>query len=301
MSVMPSVPSVAVVVVTYNRKSLLLSCLRGVLEQTCSVKRVFLVDNDSTDGTSDLIQSSGYLDDQRVCYIRLPENKGGAGGFREGLRQAVSDGYDWYWLLDDDVEPERDALEVQLRFSDVSGCIHPLVAYEDGSVHKWEHIFDPYTTQQVGLENTSFTNGKEWCPMNVACFEGMLVSGDILNKVGLPDDDFFVSGDDGLFGFKAALHTNVIYVRDARLRKKIKPSGRMSTFKIYYDLRNRFLLRRKLSRVIPFPVHTRYVFLSFMLFLTYSYVRYSFSGDNLKAAMYAWIDGIRNVTGRCRY
>jgi GT2 family glycosyltransferase len=298
---MPSASSVAAIVVTYNRKALLLSCLAGVLEQTFSVNRVFLVDNDSKDGTFELIRSSGHLSDRRIRYIRLPENKGGAGGFREGLRQAVAEGFDWYWLLDDDVEPERNALEAQLRYSDISECIHPQVVYEDGSVHKWEHIFDPYTTQQIGLENTSFNNGKEWCPMNVACFEGMLVSAAILNKVGLPDEEFFVSGDDGLFGFKAALHTNVIYVKVASLRKKIKPSSKMSAFKIYYDLRNRFLLRRKLSRIIPLPTQTRYMFLSFMLILTYNYVRYSFSGDNLKAALYGWLDGIRNVTGRCRY
>lgn len=293
--------SVAAVVVTYNRKSLLASCLEGVLEQTHPLNRVFLIDNASTDGTSGLLRSAGYLDNQRVTYIRLPENSGGAGGFHEGLRRAALEGYDWYWLLDDDVEPERNALEVQLRYSAISECIHPVVLYEDGSAHRWEHILDPYTTHQIGLENLSFNNGKDWCPMHVACFEGMLVSAGLLGKIGLPDQEFFVSGDDGLFGFKAALHTNVVYVRDAKLRKKIKPTAKMSAFKIYYDLRNRFLLRRKLSELIPVPRETRYVFLSFMLFLTYSHLRYSFSAENARAACFAWIDGFRKVTGRHRY
>jgi len=292
---------VAAVVVTYNRKALLPSCLEGILAQTKPVQRVFLIDNASTDGTKELLRSAGYLGHPLIAYVRLPENTGGAGGFHEGLRRASSEKFDWYWVLDDDVEPEPSTLEVQLRYRNISECIHPLVVYEDGSAHEWEHIVDPYTTHQIGLENWSFRNGKDWCAMHVACFEGMLISERMLEKVGLPDKDFFVSGDDGLFGFKASLFTNVIYIKDGKLLKKIKPTAESSPFKIYYDLRNRFLLRRKLAELIWTPKYSRYAFLCFMLFATVDLLKHSFSSENARAAVLAWYDGLRGVVGRHRY
>jgi GT2 family glycosyltransferase len=292
---------VAAVIVTFNRKQYVLSCLNAVLAQTYPVAKIFLIDNASTDGTAALLASAGYLQHALVAYVRLPENIGGAGGFHEGLRLAVEDGFDWYWVLDDDVEPALDALQAQLAHRDISGCIHPLVLYDDGSAHEWEHILDPYTTHQIGLHNLSFRNGKSWCPMHVACFEGMLVSADVLTHAGLPEPDFFLSGDDGMFGFRASLYTNVIYVRSAVFVKKIKPTAQLTPLKLYYDLRNRFLLRRKLSRIIVFPPYSRYIFLCFMFFVTFDTLKRSFSIATVRAAALAWLDGARGVIGRYRY
>jgi GT2 family glycosyltransferase len=293
---------VAVVLVTFNRKDMLLSCLRGLLGQSRPCERIFLIDNASTDGTRELLQAEGYLDHAQITYTRMPENTGGAGGFHEGLQQASAGGFDWYWLLDDDVEPEPQALQQLLSYRHISECIHPLVVYEDGSQHEWEHTFDPTTTFQCGLHNLSFRNGKDWCVMRVACFEGMLVSHRVVERVGLPDRDFFVSGDDGLFGFKAALHTNVIYVQSARLLKKIKPGDKASPFKIYYDIRNRFLLRRKIGSVVWIAPYTRYIFMTFILLASYGYVkRASFARAHLLAAYRAVRDGLAGRTGRGPY
>ncbi|NEX19687.1 glycosyltransferase [Thiorhodococcus mannitoliphagus] len=292
---------VAVVLVTFNRKQMLIESLRGIFQQSVSVERIFLIDNDSTDGTQALLESKGYLSDARITYRRMPENTGGAGGFHEGLRLAQEAGFDWYWVLDDDVEPEPDCLEKLLGYRSISECVHPLVLYQDGTAHEWEHVFDPITTYQAGLHNLSFRNGKDWCVMQVACFEGMLVSASILAKVGLPETDFFVYGDDGLFGLKASFHTTVIYVQSARLSKKIKPGSAYSPFKIYYDLRNRFMMRRKLAQIIYVPRYTRYLFILFILLLTIAYLRTAFSPRTCQAAFFAWKDGLGGITGRKRY
>jgi GT2 family glycosyltransferase len=292
---------IAVIIVTFNRKNLLIESLRGILRQTHPIERIFLIDNASTDGTKESLHEEGFLDEKSIFYVRMTKNTGGAGGFHEGLRLASVEGYDWYWLLDDDVEPEESCLNSLLTYQHLSECIHPLVVYQDCTWHEWEHIIDPTTTYLTGLHNLSFRNGKDWCPMQVACFEGMLVSALVLGKVGLPDKDFFVFGDDSLFGFKASFHTTVIYVKTARLIKKIKPQHTYSPFKIYYDLRNRFMLRRKLSEIIYIPRYTRYVFLLFNLLLTIAYLRTSFSFQTCHAAFFAWKDGLCGVVGRRRY
>lgn len=89
---------IAAVIVTYNRKTLLEDCVNAVLAQTLAVDRLVIIDNASTDGTVQWIQDSGLPENQRVHYCRMEYNAGGAGGFAEGIRQAMGTGADWIWL-----------------------------------------------------------------------------------------------------------------------------------------------------------------------------------------------------------
>ncbi len=292
---------IAAIVVTFNRKNLLVYCLEGLLSQTMPISRIYLVDNSSTDGTKDLLLEKGFLSNPKIEYIPLTENIGGAGGFHEGLKNAIHGKHSWFWFLDDDVSPFPDCLERLLELKDISGCIHPLVTYEDGRSHEWEHHFDPMTTAQTSLKNASFKNGKSWCSINVACFEGMLISKEIVDKIGLPDKEFFISGDDGLYGFLANQFTNVIYTNSGKLLKKIHPAKHIGAFKIYYDLRNRFLLRKKIGEIAPQTKIYKVTFYIFVLERAFRMLRYSWSKQNVLAVFFAIYDGLRGITGRKRY
>jgi GT2 family glycosyltransferase len=102
---------VAAVVLTYNRKDLLMQCLDGILRQDRPVDAIILVDNGSTDGTADTLLKEGHLRTDLLRYVRLEENIGSAGGFFTGFKYAYEQGYDWIWTMDDDAEPERHCLE----------------------------------------------------------------------------------------------------------------------------------------------------------------------------------------------
>lgn len=107
--------SVCAVVPTFNRKNLLTQALRGLLSQTRPLDEIAVVDNASTDGTEASIseQFGG-----KITYIRLPENSGSAGGFREGMKLAHQRGHDWIWCMDNDAVPLKDALEKLLEAED---------------------------------------------------------------------------------------------------------------------------------------------------------------------------------------
>src|SRR5258708_23168564 len=85
--------TVAAVIVTFNRKGLLIECLEAVRGQTRPCERVFIIDNSSTDGTPELLADEGVLDGS-IEYVRLPVNTGSAGGFHEGVRRAYAAGHD---------------------------------------------------------------------------------------------------------------------------------------------------------------------------------------------------------------
>jgi len=105
------VDQVWAIVVTRNRKTLLLECLAALRAQTRPPDRILVVDSASSDGTCDALDAAGVLADARVSYARLEENRGSAGGYGHGIALAARAGADWLWTMDDDAEPRPDALE----------------------------------------------------------------------------------------------------------------------------------------------------------------------------------------------
>jgi Glycosyl transferase family 2 len=99
----PRAISVTVLVATYNRAGYIDECLQNMLMQTCPPDEILVVDDGSTDETSERVASYG----QRVRYVRK-ENGGRSSAINEGLRHANGE---WLWLFDDDDVPELDALE----------------------------------------------------------------------------------------------------------------------------------------------------------------------------------------------
>jgi glycosyltransferase involved in cell wall biosynthesis len=107
--------TVVAVVVTHNRKELLIRCLEALAAQSHAVSEVVLVDSASTDGTIERVEQSGLADRIPIRVVRLRRNGGGAEGFHYGVREALALESDWLWLMDDDSEPRRGAIAEMLR------------------------------------------------------------------------------------------------------------------------------------------------------------------------------------------
>ncbi|MEM6580396.1 MAG: glycosyltransferase family 2 protein [Pseudomonadota bacterium] len=288
---------VAAVVVTFNRKELLVETLRGVRNQTRPLDKILIIDNASTDGTREYLQANQIFEMANVEYIALPENTGGAGGFSHGMRLAAERGYDWIWTMDDDVEPVENCLETLLQYCDLSQCINSTKVFTDNDeIQYWEQYFDYATGRLVDLKNASFANGKPWCCVNVACFEGMLVSRELLNKISPPDPTYFIYHDDTVFGIKASFHTNVIYVRDAVLRKKIYGYGAVTKMRAYYMVRNTFRLKREVFATGLVGESSK--FTNMLFFLNVCQLSISALLEKPRVEIFGslargWIDGIR--------
>ena len=91
-------PKVVASVLTRNRRDLLRRAIAGVIEQTRAVDEVIVVDNQSSDGTLEMLAD----DFPEVHVVALAENRGATGGFYEAIKAAHMAGADWVWLLDDD-------------------------------------------------------------------------------------------------------------------------------------------------------------------------------------------------------
>lgn len=243
---------ICTIVVTYNRLALLKECLKAIEVQTTPVDKIIIVDNNSTDGTREWLQN---LQQENIECI-FQGNEGGAGGFHTGIKAAFEQGFEWIWLMDDDVEPTPHCLSELLKYKDISKCLHPVKQYTDGPTFEWQHVMIPYTGEKINLGNYLFKHGNPICFLNVGNFEGMLIHRNIVEQIGYPHKHYFIVDDDTEYGYRASYYTNVSYVRDAILiRKKKQAEEKETSFYLYYKHRNKFLLMSDLRKNSnnPFP------------------------------------------------
>ncbi len=111
-----NVASVAIVILNYNGKQFLKDFLPSVVQSTYAGASVHVVDNGSTDGSLAFLEKN-YKD---VFVYPLPKNYGFAGGYNKGLKLIL--GFDYYVLLNSDVEVSRDWIQpiAELMESDKS-------------------------------------------------------------------------------------------------------------------------------------------------------------------------------------
>jgi GT2 family glycosyltransferase len=118
------VGKISALVLTYNRKEVLVQCLKAILAQVEPADEVIVLDNGSTDGTCEDLQESGFLEHGGIVLYRRPENIGPAAGADTLFRLAKERGSDWLWYVDDDTIANADALK-ELKSAYSENFSHP--------------------------------------------------------------------------------------------------------------------------------------------------------------------------------
>lgn len=200
--------TVAAVIVTYNRKQLLKECLSNLLRQSYSNLDVLVVDNDSTDGTTELVHR---FTDKRVKYINTGKNFGGAGGFQFGVREAVKRGYDYLWLMDDDTMPTETALKSLMDFAKA----HPNFGFLSSKVLWKDKSICNMNIPKVSINRKLQNFDGDPSQILMASFVSFFVPSKVVKKVGLPIKEFFIWGDDIEYSRRISRQLDCYFVPDS--------------------------------------------------------------------------------------
>lgn len=183
---------VQAVVVTFNRLAMLQRLIPR-LQGVEGLERILVVDNASTDGTGEWLTSTG------VTFETLATNTGGAGGFHHGLEWAVREGADLVWLMDDDGMPAPDCLDLLLERVERDGLefCGPAVLAEQDPARLCFPIRLPGGTKVVhAMAEVEAAAVDGLIEGVVIPFNGVLVTRDLVERIGLPREEFFIWGDD---------------------------------------------------------------------------------------------------------
>ena len=259
-------PMVSVIVVNWNGKAYLGECLNSLRNQTFLDFELIVVDNGSTDGSFEFVQSHfpefGHI-------LRNPENMGFARGNNQGIRAARGK---YVALLNNDAQADSHWLEELVKVAEEHQRVGMLASkiYLQGSpgvIDNVGHLIyrDGLNRGRGRLEEDhgQFDEKEEvFFPSGCAAFYRQ----EMLEEIGLFDEDFFAYGDDTDIGLKGRLAGwKCLYVPSAVVYHRYsQSSGSYSPLKAFYVERNRVWISAKyfpLSLLLKSPFYTCWRFL----------------------------------------
>lgn len=257
--------SVCAVVLTYNRKDLLYSCITSIFEQTFKPQTILVLDNASTDGTEVLLEEkcallsddsganiepfsiikTGQYNNIKIIYKKLIHNSGSSGGFYNAIKSAHALGHSWLFITDDDVTYEKNAIEKMYSATPYSKCIQSSKDYPNGEMFHWNGGISE-RSGRIFSSPEKFSELNRFYTVNFGCFEGMLISSELIDKIGYPKKEFFMYGDDTYYGFKASKFTQVMYLSDLLVHKQL---DKRNETKVNENILQAYLIYRNLTYV----------------------------------------------------
>ncbi len=283
-------PAISVIAANFNGKHFLKGCLGSLESQTFADFEVILVDNGSSDGSVEYVNQAF----PSVKIISLPENVGFCAGNNIGIKAAQGE---YICLLNNDTQVDSIWLEELKRAldrnSDVGVCASKMllqdrpdtidaagdVFYSCGIGGNRGH-FEP---DDGRFAETDFVFG--------ACAGAAIYRRNMLEDIGLLDEDFFAYGEDTDLSFRAQLRgyrclfvpTAVVYHVGGGTMKHASDQRR------YLSHRNRLYT---LIKDMPGDLLLKHLF---------PIVCYSFLRDvswilqgKWHVVRRAWLDGLRN-------
>jgi GT2 family glycosyltransferase len=237
MNVTAPARRVSVIVVSWNGRHHLETCLPALLSQYRQPNELIVVDNGSVDGTNELVVS--HFPD--VILVGLDENRGFTGGNIAGF--AASSG-EYIVLLNNDTRPEPDWLEQLILCADA----HPEVGIVASHMTDWEGCFTDSAGDAVNVlgrahqlrKGRPASDQPEGGYVFSACAGAALYKRAMIEDVGFLDDSFFMNVEDSDLAFRAQLRGWKTYMCPAAIvRHRVSASqGAGSKANAFFNSRN---------------------------------------------------------------
>lgn len=232
-------PTVSLVISVWNRKDDLRENLAAIRQQTVTPDQVVVVDNDSTDGTPEMV----VAEFPEVQLIRMPHSAYGAcETFNIGFASAHGD---FVGILDDDVVLPPDFVERMLaKFGEepeTTAILSPKVV--EPEMPDW-------------YRDSPAVNTERYASTFRGC--GSMARGDAIRRAGYYDQRFFIFGNErDLTTRLLNLGYRVKMVPSIEVFHKAPFGMRHGKRSLYYHVRNFWLWAFKYlpwSKVLAFPL-----------------------------------------------
>ena len=234
-------------ILNWNQVDLTLDCLASIYQQDYANFRIVLVDNGSTDGSTEKIRAQFPA----VKVIENGRNLGYSKGNNIGIVHALEQKADYILLLNNDtiVDQQMVRLLVQAAEQDPAvGITGPTMLYYDqpdiiwcgGNRINWANG-EPIRLNEGKSFSTIQALDKQEVDFITSC--AVCIKRAVFEKIGLIDEKFFIYFDEiDWFARAKAAGWKTVYIPSAKLWHKVSAAmGESSPGTDYYMVRNRFL------------------------------------------------------------
>lgn len=283
-------PAVAVVILNWNRKDILLECIQSVKDMEYSNTHIVVVDNNSSDGSVEAVKE--HHDD--VIIVENAENYGAPKGRNFGIERALQTDAEYIFSIDNDLVADKNLITAFLEtfYSDSNiGCAgakiydyveRDLILSAGSKVDYTQNIVRQYGRGQKDRGQFNEVFDVDWVGTGA-----MMVRRDVYEKVGLFDPDYIGYGyEDADFGVRVTQGGyRCVFCPGAIVWHR--PHSGVGTYtynKKYLETRNAIYFMKKHAR---FHQWIKYLFIV-ILGMPYAFVREGLRGN------------LPGVLGKCR-
>lgn len=250
--------SVFIIILNYNGIKDTLELLDNIVKLDYSNYKIIVIDNASSDGSN--------LELKKITNIDLIENNknlGFVGGNNIGIKFALKQKADYILLLNNDTIVESDFLAKLVNAMESDSGIGltggKIMNYNDrqkiwsagGGIKKWSKKTFQYGEGKI--DDGSYDEPKEVDFLSGCC---LLIRREVIEKIGLLDDDYFMYYEDVDYCLKAKrAGFKVFYVPQSVIWHKVANSSSRS-FRDFYRMRNYiyYLKKNHIINMIQFLV-----------------------------------------------
>lgn len=273
------IPSVAIILVNWNAYTDTIECLNSINDLNHDNFKVFLVDNGSTDNSFNKFENYLLKEENKFKYeISLIDSKGNlgfAGGNNVGLKEAYEQGFQYYWLLNNDTTVDANALSALVDYLEenkevgvagskiyyygtnkiwfAGGVVNTKLGkgYHIGMKENDEGQFD-------SIREVDYITG---CSL---CFRK-----EILEDTGYMNEDYFLYYEETEWNLRIKKNNwSIMYLPDSVVYHKVSfASGgedNLAPYVTYYEIRNAFVMIRRTQDKLS--VFTAFLFMFWKIF-----------------------------------
>lgn len=196
--------TVAIIILNWNGKKDTLECLSSLEKLTYPHYEIILVDNGSSDNSVEVFKCK-Y---PQLTLIETEENLGFAGGNNRGIEYALTKGFSYILLLNNDTVVAPNLLESFLDASsdgDILGAKLYLYSNPDTFDH-FGGMWNKETARFIMLGNREKEDGKSWeipIDLDYVCGAAMFLKKEVIETVGMLEPKFFLIWEENDFCHRA--------------------------------------------------------------------------------------------------
>ncbi|MGG3006026.1 glycosyltransferase family 2 protein [Geobacillus stearothermophilus] len=254
---------VAIIILNWNAYDDTFECLKSLEHLTYPYFHVFLVDNASKDGSFDKLQQD-YKDGKfhiPITFIQTGANLGFAGGNNVAIREAYKQGYQYFWMLNNDTVVDSNALTslVEVLKKDKQVVIVGSKIYYYGTDIIWfaGGRINTFTSAirhiGQGKKDIGQYNKRKYVDYITGC--SLLFRRELIDAVGYMEEDYFLYYEETDWNIRARKQGyHVMYVPESIVYHKVSVSSggedNRAPYVAYYDIRNGYVMIKRTQKNI---------------------------------------------------
>jgi GT2 family glycosyltransferase len=224
--------NVCTILVTYNRLETLKTALEHVVAQTVKPATIVIVDNNSTDGTIEFLQS--VHGSNNIHCIFMDNNTGSAGAIAAGMTFGLTHNHDYFWVLDDDTFYAPNALQDLVE--NIEQSEFSMIGLHGAHIRMGRKI---QVKDDVKLQEVDY-----------AMIDGALIKAEVVRHLGTICEEFFMMCDDHEYSVRMQRNGYKIGVLKNGADNRLYLGGggqftRATLWRGYYSARNHIFIIKK--------------------------------------------------------